>query len=244
MRYSSDKQGAITLETQEAKCRGYCEYNDLEVKGVFKDEGLSGRSMKKRIGLQMALACLSKDDTLIVYSMSRASRSVKDMIELLEIIQKKDAHFASVHEKIDTSSAMGKLLFHIFAALSEFESMQTGERVKQNMDQRREMFGTANNKARYGYRYVSHKEGKRTTSVELVQVPEEQEVIAMIKAFYSQPYKRKPNMPFAQIARELEDRHIKSPRGKDEWSPQTIKNILIAEGVLDAVTDSEDEECE
>jgi DNA invertase Pin-like site-specific DNA recombinase len=55
------------------------------------------------------------------------------MIYILESIKGKNAHFASATEKIDTSSAMGILLFHIFAAIAQFESMQIGERVSHGM---------------------------------------------------------------------------------------------------------------
>lgn len=228
--HPSQTQG-FSLETQESKCRAYAEYNDMEVTHISRDESISGKTIDKRPGIQEALSLLGEGDTLIVYSMSRASRSVKDMIYILDIIKGKKAHFASATEKIDTSGAIGTLLFHIFAAIAQFESMQTGERVSHNMQMRKETLGTANNRARYGYKYVNHKVENKTVKVELVKNEEEQKVLTIIKDMRLTPFGNSSRTPYKRIADYLTNQGIPTKYKKTKWHAQTVKDILIAEGI-------------
>lgn len=93
----------------------------------FKDEGVSGKNLS-RPGLQACLDQLRTGDTLLVYSLSRLSRNVKDLIELSTQLQQLGCHLKSHTENIDTSTAIGKLFFHLMASLAQFEREVTEER--------------------------------------------------------------------------------------------------------------------
>jgi site-specific DNA recombinase len=86
--------------------------------------------MKHREALQSALQSIEKGDALVVYSLSRLSRSTKDTIEIAEALDKKGADLVSISEKIDTTTAAGKMVFRMLAVLSEFERDQVSERTK------------------------------------------------------------------------------------------------------------------
>ena len=74
-----------------------------------------------RAGLDEALSFLRKGDTLVVWKLDRLGRSLQHLIQVVNQLRKKGIYFRSIQESLDTSSSGGKLIFHIFGALAEFE---------------------------------------------------------------------------------------------------------------------------
>lgn len=103
---------------------------------IFCDQGVSGKTAS-RPGLSKALNFLRKDDELVVWRLDRLGRSLINLIKLLEDLGKKDISFRSLNENIDTSSSGGKLIFHLMAALAEFERTLISERTKAGMNSAR-----------------------------------------------------------------------------------------------------------
>lgn len=78
------------------------------------------------------LACLRtlrQGDTLIVWKLDRLGRSLKNLVEIIHDLEKRGVAFRSLTESIDTSSAGGRLIFHVFGALAEFEHSLIRERT-------------------------------------------------------------------------------------------------------------------
>jgi len=94
---------------------------------IFSDE-ISG-STKDRPGLTQALEYLREGDVLIVWRLDRLGRSIRNLIELINDLQSRGIGFRSLTEAIDTSTPGGQLVFHLFAALAEFERAIIRERV-------------------------------------------------------------------------------------------------------------------
>ena len=90
-------------------------------------------SLQHRIGLEELLNTIRKDDEVIVWRLDRLGRSLKHLIELITIFNKKEIFFTSITESINTKSSSGKLIFHIFASLSEFERNLISERTKSGL---------------------------------------------------------------------------------------------------------------
>jgi hypothetical protein len=82
----------------------------------------------ERPGLALALSHLRTGDTLIVWRLDRLARSLSNLIELVNRLAGQGIAFKSLTERIDTASATGKLVFHIFGALAEFERNLITER--------------------------------------------------------------------------------------------------------------------
>ena len=95
---------------------------------IFVDK-ISG-STKERPGLNQALEFLRENDTLVIWRLDRLARSLKDLISLVTELEKEDIHLFSLTENIDTNSLNGRLVFHIFRALAEFERGLIRERTK------------------------------------------------------------------------------------------------------------------
>ncbi len=95
---------------------------------VFTDT-VSG-SKAERPGLEQALHFLRPGDTLVVWRLDRLGRSLQHLIETVSTLQARGIGFRSVTESIDTTSSGGKLIFHVFGALAEFERELIRERTQ------------------------------------------------------------------------------------------------------------------
>jgi DNA invertase Pin-like site-specific DNA recombinase len=87
---------------------------------VFSDLGISG-STQDRKGLNEALAYLRSGDTLVVYSLSRLARNTKNLLQLVEDLEKRNIKIRSITEGIDTSGPFGKMLMTMIGAIATLE---------------------------------------------------------------------------------------------------------------------------
>ena len=99
---------------------------------VFTDHGISG-SCTSRPGLDRAMTRLKPGDKLVVWRLDRLGRSLTHLVRLLESLGRREILFESLTEHIDTSSSGGRLLFHMMAALAEFERALISERTRAGM---------------------------------------------------------------------------------------------------------------
>lgn len=95
---------------------------------LFKDVG-SG-SLKHRPQLDACLDFLKPDDTLVVWRLDRLGRGLRHLIELVERLDAEGIGLRSLSEQLDTSSSGGRLVFHVFAAIAEFERDVIRERTR------------------------------------------------------------------------------------------------------------------
>lgn len=94
---------------------------------IFQDTASGAKT--QRPGLKEAIDFIRKDDTLVVWRLDRLGRSLKHLIELMTELENNGIHFKSLQESIDTSTSGGKLIFHVFGALAEFERNLIRERT-------------------------------------------------------------------------------------------------------------------
>jgi len=87
---------------------------------IFKDEGVSGK-LTSRPELDKCLAAITPGDTLVVWKLDRLGRSLQHLITVVHELDERGVGFLSLTENIDTTTNSGRLIFHIFAALTEFE---------------------------------------------------------------------------------------------------------------------------
>jgi DNA invertase Pin-like site-specific DNA recombinase len=103
-----------------------------DCENIFSDEGISGAT-RNRPGLSSALSAVNKGDILVVWKLDRLGRSLPHLLELITGLGEEGIGFQSLSEQIDTSSAGGRLVFHIMGALAEFERSLISERTKAGM---------------------------------------------------------------------------------------------------------------
>src|SRR3954468_17360294 len=85
---------------------------------------------QERKGLDEAISYARDGDTLVVWRLDRLGRSLKHLIETVTTLQTRNIGFRSITEQIDTTTSGGKLIFHIFGALAEFERDIIRERTQ------------------------------------------------------------------------------------------------------------------
>jgi len=201
----------VSLDAQKSKIKSWCKLNGYELASIYTDAGISGKRADNRQGLQKALNEIGDCDALVVYSLSRLARSTKDTIDIAEQLSKKNAALVSISEKIDTTTAAGKMVFRILAVLSEFERDQVSERTRSALAYKRSNGEKTGGDVPLGY-YVRN--GK------LIPSRKEQKVIRLICNL-----KEKGNS-LRTICRSLEKKGYVTKTGLKTWNPKTVNFIL------------------
>ena len=102
---------------------------------IFTDRGISGTTVA-RDGLTQALDAVAEDDTLVVWKLARLGRSLGFLAALISQFEKEGRGFVALQDGIDTNTSSGKLVFHIMAALAEFERDLISERTTAGYERR------------------------------------------------------------------------------------------------------------
>jgi DNA invertase Pin-like site-specific DNA recombinase len=95
---------------------------------IFTD--VASGAETEREGLAEAIRFLREGDSLVVWKLDRLGRSLKDLIDNVNTLQTRRVGFRSLQESIDTTTSGGKLIFHVFGALAEFERDLIRERTQ------------------------------------------------------------------------------------------------------------------
>lgn len=214
-RVSTDGQATdgISLEAQSRRIEMWCQANGCELKRVFVDAGLSGKRADNRPALRDALGAVCREQgALIVYSLSRLARSTKDTIAIGERLERAGADLVSLTERIDTTSAAGKMVFRMLAVLAEFERDLVSERTRTALAckrTRQERVG----QVPFGYDLASD-------GIALVPNVGEQHVIATMEQWRAEGHSLRT------IAAGLTKLGIPTKEGRDRWSHQAVASVL------------------
>ena len=100
---------------------------------IIYEETASGKN-DDRPELQHCLKALRPGDTLVVWRLDRLGRSLADLVKIITSLEQQGVGFESLTEKIETTNATGKLVFHMFAALAEFERNLIRERTMAGLE--------------------------------------------------------------------------------------------------------------
>lgn len=135
---------------------------------IFADK-VTGTA-RVRPELDRLLLELRAGDVVVVTKYDRLARSLKDLLEIVDVIQAQGAGFRSLAEDIDTTSPAGRLVFHVFASIAQFERERIVERTKEGL-------AAARKRGRVGGRppaltTAQKVEVKRMRDLELRPIPE------------------------------------------------------------------------
>ena len=204
----------VSLDAQRDRIAGWASSAGmaLDPADVFVDAGISGKRADNRPALQAALDACSGGCVLVVYSLSRLARSVRDTLAIAERLDRAGADLVSLSEKIDTTSASGKMLFRLLAVLAEFERDLISERTTGALAHMR------SRGERIGQVPIGHAlaEDGRTLRVD------EAEVRAVGRARRW----RDEGKSLRWIAAELTRLGVPTKRGGPRWCASTIAGVL------------------
>jgi site-specific DNA recombinase len=213
IRVSTDGQAqdGVSLDAQRAKIEAWAMLNDYELAAVHVDAGISGKNCN-RPGLQDALADCKKGSALVVYSLSRLSRSVRDTMDIGDKLAKVGADLVSLSEKIDTTSAAGKMVFRLLAVMNEFERDQISERTTTALQFKKSRGEKTGGQVPYGFTLADD-------GVALVENAAEQDVLAQAKELHA------GGMSLRKVAAELQRRGFNARNGQAFQSEQIRRMV-------------------
>lgn len=225
LRVSTEDQAkeGFSIAAQKEKLTKYVEVNDWELYDYFIDDGISGKNIKDRPELTRLIELIKKKEinNVLVYKLDRLTRSVKDLINLIELFEQYDCSFSSVTEKLDTSNAVGRMFIKIIGIFAEFERENLAERVSFGYEEKTRQGNYTNSNGVYGYDYIVGKG-------DLIINEEEAELVRKTYEDYLN------GKAMISIAKDYNLRHVPTKRGGD-WSQSTIQSILTNETYLGKV---------
>jgi site-specific DNA recombinase len=216
VRVSTEEQAAegVSIEAQRNRIAAWCALNNYDLAEVFVDAGLSGKRADNRPALQAALSAAKSGGALVVYSLSRLARSTKDTIAIGERLEKSGADLVSLSEKIDTTTAAGKMVFRMLAVMAEFERDVIAERTTMAMRHKRAQ-GERVGRIPFGF-------DLGMDGVTLKRNESEQRILGTVAEL------RRGGMTLRGIAQELTNRGIPTKSGATKWTHSTIQRLTRA----------------
>ena len=223
-RVSTEGQVAdgVSLDAQRAKAGAWAELNGYTLAEFFTDEGVSGCRADNRPGLQAALdyACRHRA-ALLVYSLSRLARNTRETLEISERLEEAGADLVSLSERIDTTTAAGKMVFRMLAVLAEFERDQVSDRTCMALAHKRVVGEKTGGDVPFGYTVHIEDRGGREVKV-LDRNREQQKVIHVALGL------RESGATYRSIAQSLNLRGHTTANGCD-WNAAGIRRAMLRE---------------
>lgn len=185
--------------------------NDFDLIDVYEDDGVSGMSINKRNGFKSMVEFMkeNKIDGIVVWSLSRLGRKMKDVVEFMDFLKSNNIGFFSIKENLSNDDKIGSLIMNILSSINEFEVEVIRERikdVKKNKKENGEVYG----RMMYGYDNVNGK---------MIENKEEKRIIRRVKNFRSRGWS------WRNISNRLNDEGIKSKENKI-WYDGSLYNVM------------------
>jgi DNA invertase Pin-like site-specific DNA recombinase len=122
------------VEMQLAEVRDYCTRRGLEISGEYVDRGISGtKDSRPALNRLMLDAHQRKFDAICCWKLDRFGRSLKHLVNTIADLEALGLAFISLRDNLDLSTPSGRLMFHIIAAMAQFERSLIQERVRAGM---------------------------------------------------------------------------------------------------------------
>jgi site-specific DNA recombinase len=207
-------QDGESLERQASRIRAYCEAKELPEPEIISDEGISGFK-SNREGFQKLLAlCESREvGTVIVYDLSRLSRSVRDTLSFIEdTIQKNDIEFVSLTGDIDTTTPTGKAFLGITAIFNQLYRDEISFKTKEALSHKRAKREKTGGTVPFGFELVD--------GVRLAPKADEFETLRYMHQL------REEGLSLRAIVAQLQKEGIQTKTGKSKWRLNTVMDIL------------------
>ena len=120
-----------SLDVQIDQIKRYCDYRNIDLARIYTDKATGANT--DRPEFQEMLTDIETNahgaDVIIVWKLDRIGRSLKNLIEIVEIFKSKELGFVCINANIDTTTNEGRLFFHIFASFAEYERALINERT-------------------------------------------------------------------------------------------------------------------
>ena len=134
IRVSTEDQAreGFSLGEQKEKLLQLCKFKEYEVFKVYEDAGISAKDMAHRPAFQEMLADMKKGkiNSIVAYKLDRVTRSVRDLEELIAVLEKHNTYLVCDRDDVNTSTANGRFFVRMLTVLSQLEIEIVSERTK------------------------------------------------------------------------------------------------------------------
>ena len=134
IRVSTEDQAreGFSLEEQKEKLLQLCKFKEYEVFKVYEDAGISAKDIAHRPAFQEMLADMKKGkiNYIVAYKLDRVTRSVRDLEELIAVLEKHNTYLVCDRDDVNTSTANGRFFVRMLTVLSQLEIEIVSERTK------------------------------------------------------------------------------------------------------------------
>ena len=138
IRVSTEDQAreGFSLGEQEEKLRQLCSFKDFQVYKVYQDRGISAKDMEHRPGFQNMMDDMRKGkiNYIVAYKLDRVTRSVRDLEQLIDELEKYNCYLICERDDVNTSTANGRFFVRMLTVLSQLEIEVVSERTKFGMN--------------------------------------------------------------------------------------------------------------
>jgi site-specific DNA recombinase len=216
VRVSTDEQAVdgVSLDAQTARIIAHAEAVGRPLESVVRDAGMSASRIDSRPNLEAILADVraGKVSAVVVLKLDRLTRSVRDLIGLVELFAKHDCALISASESIDTGNAAGRMIVNMFGVVAQWEREAIAERTADALTHKRRQRNVYG-RTPFGYR----REGDG-----LIEEPRQQAALGEIIAAWDNGR----GASLRTIAAQLEAQGIATSRGGLRWHASTVRSVL------------------
>lgn len=213
VRVSSEiqKRKNNSIPLQKKKINEYCKLNDYDLVEIYEDDGISGMSIEKRNGYCKMIDYMKNNDIdgVVVWSLSRLGRRMKDVVEFMDYLKRNKIGFYSIKENLNNDDKVGGLIMNILGSINEFEVEIIRERIrdiKRDKKEKGEVYG----RMMYGYDNINGK---------MIENKFEKNIIRRIKNFRSR------NWSWRKISNRLNEEGVESKEGSI-WYDGSLYNMM------------------
>lgn len=138
VRVSTEEQAneGYSIDAQKRRLTQYCESQDWSIAGIYIDDGYSAKDTNRpELAHMLDDAKSGLLDLILVYKLDRFTRSVKDMYDLVESLQRYGVGFQSMQERFDTTTSMGRAVMGVLSVFAQLEREMIAERVRMAAEQ-------------------------------------------------------------------------------------------------------------
>ena len=213
IRVSTEEQAkeGVSLDNQVERIQGYCQYRELELTDILRDEGVSGGKNRNRDGFEKILERVRHDGlgAIVVYSLDRLSRDMLTLLAFERLLSEYDIELHTIEGQIDTSTPTGFMNYAMRAFVGEMERRQIKYRTKQALQHKKQKDEVVG-KIPYGHR----RDGDM-----LVEAPAEQQIRKMANRLYNR------GKSVAEVVAALNKKDLKTRMGR-KWTSIQVQRML------------------
>jgi len=218
-RVSTEEQAqeGFSIRAQEQKLKEYAKIKEWSIYNIYLDEGISGKNITERPAINRMINDIKagRVKNVLVFKLDRLTRSVADLVNLMDIFNESGCAFNSLMESLDTSTASGRMFIKIIGIFAEFERENISERSRVGFERKaREGYSGGARFSSYGY------DRAKGQKVQTINEYEAENVRMIFDMFVNQ------SMSYNGIAKSLNLREIPT-KGNKYWTSANVRGVLL-----------------